>query len=128
MRQARAMRRHQAGMTLISWMLIFVVAGILIMAALKLFPVYMEHISLTSSLNSLSSDHSLRGASPVELRNALMRRLDINDVKRVKSEDVTIQRDGAVYRVDVNYEVVVPFVYNISFLVSFEDTAEVAAR
>lgn len=128
MKQMNVMKRRQAGMTLISWMAVFAIVGILAVAALKLFPVYMEHLSVNSSMDSLVSDQGLRGAGPGELREALARRLDINDVKRVKREDITIQRDGSIYRVNVAYEVVVPFVYNVSFLVSFDDTVEVAAR
>lgn len=127
MKQRNVMKR-QAGMTLISWMAVFAIAGFLAVAALKLFPVYMEHLGVKSSMDSLASDQALRGASPTELREALMRRLDINDVKRVKREDVTIQRDGSIYRVNVAYEVVVPFVSNVSFLVSFDETREVSAR
>lgn len=123
-----AVRRQQAGMTLISWVVVFAIAGVIAVTGLKLFPVYMEHLSVNSSMDSLVSDQGLRGAGPGELREALVRRLDINDVKRVKREDITIQRDGNIYRVNVAYEVVVPFVYNISFLVSFDDTVEVAAR
>lgn len=122
------MKQRQTGLTLVSWMAIFVVVGILLMGTLKLFPVYMEHMGVTSSLDSLTKDVSLRGASPPELRDALMKRLGINDVTRVKRDDVTIERDGAGYRLTITYEVVVPFVHNVSFLVSFEDVAEVAAR
>ncbi|WP_172600412.1 DUF4845 domain-containing protein [Sulfurivermis fontis] len=122
------MKQRQAGLTLVSWMVIFVIAGILAMGFLKLFPVYMEHLGVTSSLESLSTNPSLRGSSPAEIRDALMKRMEVNDVNRVKRDDITIERDGAVYKVTVAYEVVVPFVHNISFLVSFEDVAEVAAR
>jgi len=127
MKQMDVMKR-QAGMTLISWMVVFAIAGILAVAGLKLFPVYMDHLGVKSSMDSLASDQALRGAGPTELREALMRRLDVNDVKRVKREDVTIQRDGSIYRVNVAYEVVVPFVSNVSFLVSFDETREVSAR
>ncbi|MEW6646951.1 MAG: DUF4845 domain-containing protein [Pseudomonadota bacterium] len=122
------MKQRQAGLTLVSWMVIIVIAGVLAMGILKLFPVYMEHLGVTSSLDALAADSSLRGSSPPEIRAALMKRMEINDVDRVKREDVTIERDGNAYRVTVTYEVVVPFVHNISFLVNFEDVAEVAAR
>lgn len=127
MRQMSIAKR-QAGMTMISWVLVFSIAAIIGVTIIRLFPVYMEHLGVTSSLDSLSQDHSLRGATPNELREALMRRMDINDVKRVSREDISIERDGNTYRVSVDYEVVTPFVHNVSFLVSFADTAEVVIR
>ncbi|MFA5627812.1 MAG: DUF4845 domain-containing protein [Thiohalomonadaceae bacterium] len=121
-------KQSQAGMTLISWVLILAVAGILLMGVLRLFPVYMEHFNAASSLKSLSSDQGLQGSSPAEIRKALMKRLQINDVERVHPEDIIVERAGNVYRVTMEYEAVVPFIYNISFLVHFDDMAEVAAR
>lgn len=122
------MKQRQAGLTLVSWMVIIVIAGVLVMAMLKLFPVYMEHLSVASSLEALAGDASLHGSSASDIRNALMKRLEINNVNRVKREDITIERAGNAYRVTVAYEVVVPVVYNISFLLNFEDVAEVMAR
>jgi hypothetical protein len=128
MKQRSVTRQQQTGLTMISWMLVFVFIGVIAMTVIRLFPVYLEHMGVKSSLNSLLSDQSLRGAGPSELRNALMRRIDVNDVDRVKSEDITIQRDGNVYRVNIAYEVVVPFIQNVSFLVTFDDTVEVGVR
>lgn len=121
-------RQRQSGLTLISWMVIFAIIALLAMTVLKLFPVYMEHLNVTSSLNSLSSDTELRGAGPGELRETLVKRLDINDVKRVTRDNITIVRDGQMYSVNITYEVVVPFAYNVSFLINFDDTAEVSAQ
>ncbi len=124
----QATKSRQSGMTLISWMILLVILGVIAMSIIRLFPIYLEHMSVTSSMNSLQSDQALRGASQSEVRTALMRRMDVNDVDRVKSEDITIQRDGNVYRVNVAYEVVVPFIHNVSFLVTFDDTVEVGTR
>lgn len=128
MQQMSVMRQRQTGLTLISWMVILVLVGILAMTVIRLFPVYMEHLGVTSSMDSLKSDPDLQGAGVSEIRNGLMRRLDINDVKRVNADNVNITREGTMYRVNVAYEVVVPFIYNVSFLVSFDDTVEIGAR
>lgn len=122
------MKQRQAGLTLVSWMVIIVIAGVLVMPMLKLFPVYMEHLGVVSSLEALAGDASLHGSSAPDIRNALMKRLEINYVNRVKHEDITIERAGNAYRVTVAYEVVVPLVHNISFLLNFEDVAEVMAH
>lgn len=128
MRNGMTLPQHQRGLTMISWVIIIALASLLVVMGLKLFPVYMEHFSVSSSLKSLSTDDGLRGVSPGELRTALEKRLQINDVKSVDKDAITVARNGGVYEVNVAYEVQIPFVYNIDFLVSFDDTAEVAAR
>lgn len=120
--------RRQRGLTLISWMFIFAIAGFLGLMLLKLIPVYIEHFNVASSVSSLASDADLQGKSPSVLRDGLVKRLQINEVRNVHPEDILIARNGGVYEVTVDYEVVVPFVYNISFLVSFVDVAEVPVR
>jgi hypothetical protein len=122
-------RRHnQQGMTLISWLLVLGVGGVLLLGALRLAPVYMENFSVKSSLKSLQNDPDFRGNTVGELRASLKKRLDINDVTRVHSEDIAIERKGSVYHITVAYEAVVPFLYNIRFLVEFEEVVEVVAR
>lgn len=128
MKTMHVTKSRQLGTTLISWMVLLVILGVVAMSIIRLFPIYLEHMGVTSSMNSLQSDQSLRGGSQSEVRDALMRRMDVNDVDRVKSENVTIQRDGTVYRVNVAYEVVVPFIHNVSFLVTFDDTVELGTR
>ena len=121
-------RSKQRGMTAIGWMIIIALVALVVMLALKLFPLYMEHFSVSSSLDGLATDHDLVGAPPSKLRTSLMRRFDINNVQNVHKEDVSIQRDGAGYQVNVDYEVRVPFVYNVDLVVYFSDTAEVPGR
>lgn len=128
MQQMSVTRQRQAGLTLISWMVILVLVGILAMTVIRLFPVYIEHLGVTSSMDSLKSDPDLQGAGVSEIRNGLMRRLDVNDVKRVKADNINITREGTVYSVNVAYEVTVPFIYNVSFLMAFDDTVEIGAR
>jgi Tfp pilus assembly protein FimT len=121
-------RNRQRGMTAIGWMIIIALVALVVMLALKLFPLYLEHFSVTSSLDGLATDHDLVGAPPSALRTSLMRRFDINNVRNVHKEDVFIQRGGSGYQVNVDYEVRVPFVYNVDLVVTFSDTAEVPGR
>ena len=121
-------RRNQRGMTAIGWMIIIALVAFVAMLVLKLFPLYIEHFSVSSSLNGLASDTDLVGAPPSRLRSSLMKRFDINNVENVHKEDISIERGASGYRVNVDYEVRVPFIYNIDLVVSFYDVAEVPGR
>jgi hypothetical protein len=88
---------------------------------LILAPVYIESFSVASSLKSLKQDLELREKGPEQIYEALKRRFEINDISRVKKENVKITRSGALINVDVKYNAVVPLVSNISFLIAFEN-------
>lgn len=124
----RHMAQHQGGITMISWMILFVLVGFFAMMGIRLVPVYLEHFSVASSLKSLSEDTELRGKSPGELLNRLQRRLEVNEVTSVTADDISITREGDVNKVNVEYQVDTPFLYNIDFLIKFNDTVEVSAR
>ena len=128
MKQMQTMKKRQHGLTLISLIIIVMVVAFFAMMAVRLFPVYMEHFSVVSSMKSLGEDPELSGKSPTELLNRLQRRFEINDVSNVTADDVSITRNGDVYTVNVQYDVNTPFLYNIDFTVRFNDTTEVSAR
>ncbi|WP_303904961.1 DUF4845 domain-containing protein [Thiohalomonas denitrificans] len=116
---------RQQGITLISWIVILGVIAFLTMMVLKLFPIYIEHMAVNSSLESLASEGEPMG--PTEIRSKLVKRFNINDVKSVNRKNITIERGKGVYQVGIVYEVRTPFISNIDFVVSFDDHAEVRA-
>jgi len=128
MRQMATMQKGQRGITLVSLLIIVAVVAFFAMMAVRLFPVYMEHFSVVSSLKSLGDDQESKGKAPSELRNHLMRRFEINDVRSVSPDDITISRDGSVNTINIVYDVTVPFLYNIDFTVHFDDTVKVNDR
>lgn len=118
-------RDRQQGVTLISWIVILGVIAFLTTIVLRLFPVYIEHMAVTSSLESLAGEKEPMGAS--EIRTKLMKRFEINDVENVTRKDIKIESARGVYQVNIAYEVRTPFISNIDFVVSFDDHAEVRA-
>lgn len=100
-----------------------VVAGILLLLLFKLTPVYMEHFAVVSSLKSMEEEIGMRTKSPNELMRLLQKRFDINDIKRITQDDVTIKRQGRSTLITVAYEVQIPLVSNIDLLISFDNTA-----
>ena len=61
--------------------------------------------------------------SKAELLKFLSRRLEINDVHRVLPEDITIKKRPRETTIRVEYEVIVPLISNIDFLITFDEIA-----
>lgn len=117
--------RHQKGMTGISMALILVLVAFFAMVVLRLFPIYMEHFSVTSHLKSLSNEAGMSKKTNSEIISTLQKRFSIDDVKSVTDEHIFIDREkGGLVTVAVEYEVRTPAMSNVDMVVNFVDEVE----
>jgi hypothetical protein len=121
-------RKRQRGITLFGFVLTMFLIGFVAFTTLKLFPVYMENFSIRSSLESLEQERDKEYVGAAAVRTALLKRFQMNNVSQAGGDDISIVRDGQIYHVVVDYEVRIPFISNVSLLVSFNNSAEVFAR
>jgi hypothetical protein len=119
------MRRKQQGMTLIGMVIVAMIAGIFVLAAIRLVPVYLEYMKIDSSLDAMKRDLDGSNAGPGQIRTSLERRFDIEGVRNLTSKDVVIERTANGYRVQADYEGRTPFIANVYFLVDFDKSVEV---
>lgn len=112
-------------MTGIGLALIVAMAGLIGFAAIRLVPVYLTQMQVQRILNGVKDSHDSQGASPVEIRRAVSKGLDLNDVKHPAIRDFIIRQSDAGLTVGVAYEEVVPFIGNISLLVNFDNQVEI---
>ena len=117
--------QRQQGMTLIGMVLVALVAGIFVLAAIRLVPVYLEYMKVDSALNAMKSDLDGSNAGPGQIRSAVERRFDIDDVRSIRPRDLAIERTANGYQVSADYEGRAPFIGNIYFVVVFDKTVEV---
>ena len=115
--------KQQAGLSLLPVFFGLLITGLVVILGFKIVPLYMEHYGVASSLKSLEQEAGMRQKSTSELMTILKKRLDINDVRRVSREDITIKKQPRETTVRVAYEVQVPLVGNVDLLVIFDDTA-----
>jgi hypothetical protein len=122
------MRHDERGMTLISWIFVLAVAFLFGLAGLRLVPVYLEYLKITSSLNSVQKEFSGQTATVNDLRTALSKRFDIEDVHVITKQDVKIDRGAGGYMLRAKYEHRTPFVANIGFIVAFDKSVQIASQ
>ncbi len=116
--------RQHAGMTPMATFVIIIIVGFGVYLALKIVPLYLEYFNVASSINSLQDDPDLRMKSTRQVRDLIRKRFDINDVKRVKPQDVKITKSGGGVVVIVQYEARVSIVANIDLVASFHKRNE----
>lgn len=117
--------RRQQGMTLIGMVIVAMIAGIFVLAAIRLIPIYLEYMKIDAALDAMKIDLDGSNAGPGQIRTSLERRFDIDDVKSIRSRDVVIERTANGYVVRADYEGRTPFIANVYFLVDFDKSVEV---
>lgn len=106
-----------------STVIIVIMFGLFLTTALKITPAYLDNNIIVNAMEGVAANNELADMSVNEVRSALMRTLNTNNVK-LDAQSITIVRIGNQEFVDINYETTVPLFYNISALVSFSNRFE----
>lgn len=118
-------KHKQQGMTLIGLIIMFVFIGFLLLAVLRVFPLYYENNSVTAALQSFSEEFKSEPNMPLsKMRTNLQRRLEVQDVRNLNAKDIKFTRSRNGYTVDASYHPVVNYIGNINFMLDFEHVIE----
>ncbi len=116
--------KKQQGLTFISWLVILIVAGFFVMVGLKIAPVYIEHFAIKAALESVKEEPFAARKSVRELKNMIMRRLDINNIRYLTNDNISVTRDKGKTTIRITYEQRRDIVYNAALVMEFDDAVE----
>jgi Tfp pilus assembly protein PilE len=118
------MRHRQRGMTFIGLLIIMAMAGVLVYAGIRLTPVYLNYMKIARTMDSVATE--MQG-NPDEagIRRSLERHWEIEDIGRVDSTDVQIQKGEDGLTLHVAYDDQVPFIANVSLIAHFDKTVTI---
>lgn len=120
------LNKYQKGISFWSFSFAMFLIGFTAYTIFKIFPIYMEDFNVTAAIESVKKDtEEFHGAMSVH--QAIMKRLAVNNVTRITKDDLSVTRDGQTYLVNIDYDVIIPFVGNISLLLTFSHSASVRA-
>ena len=118
----------QSGMTFIG--LVLIIAAIVFVAtiAIKLYPPYVEFLTIKKAITKVANDPSFAEMSPKQIKESFGKSATIDSIRVITSNDLTIAKgsDGKPV-VSVEYQVVVPLVGNVSALLDFNASSDLNA-
>jgi hypothetical protein len=114
------MRYRERGVTFLGWLIILVPVALLLYAAMRLVPVYLEYMKIARTLEQLTSESVGDGSDPRSLRYSIEKRFDVEDVHVITADDIKITKEGGGYKVQASYEATAPYVSNVYLLVVFD--------
>lgn len=115
----------QSGFTLVGLIVVFAVIGVIALSVIKVFPMYMEHFSVSKAIEALEQDKDIGKMSAGQVRNLLIKKLDVNQVTSVKPAHIKITKIAGVLNVIVEYERRENYFGNLDIVARFKDEFEV---
>jgi hypothetical protein len=122
------MKRTQRGMTLIGFIMVLAVVGILVYMGMKVIPMYSEYYSLKQALAGLAKQPNITDNEPAMIKDLLFRRLDISYANSIKPENVKIVRKDAGFVMTVDYESRKPLIAQLDVVGKFHAEQELRRR
>ena len=113
------MQSRQGGMTLIGFLFVLTAALFVAYIGMKLVPVYLNHFSVVSVLESMAEESGAANMSEGRIRDLLSRKFTTSYVKHVRPQDVQIVRGGGT-RLVATYEVRVSLIGNLDAVAKFQ--------
>ena len=84
-------RHRQRGMTMIGWLVLLVLIGVIALVSLKLIPAYMEFYTILQSVESVHAQATPQ-MSAREVQSALAKRFNVNNVESLDAKDIKVTR------------------------------------
>ncbi|MFI4889953.1 MAG: DUF4845 domain-containing protein [Steroidobacterales bacterium] len=118
------MRHRQRGITFIGLLFLIALVGLPVYAVIRLVPVYLNYMSVSRSMESLKTE--FRGApDPSGIRRSLEKHFQIDDTTGIEAKEIEITKDGSGVTVHAAYDDKVPYIGNVSLVVSFDKTVTI---
>ncbi len=124
MQLSAASRRREGGVTVLGALILIAFIGLFLYAGIRLTPAYLEYMNVSKALNSLATQVDA-SATPDQIRRALEKQFDIDDVRSLDWRDIELSKSGGTWTVHAAYDAHAPYISNVSFAVHFEKTVTV---
>ena len=119
----QAMNR-QRGLTVTGMILASTVVVLLLLAAFKIVPVYVEYFAIQKAFKALATDPALRGGNRRQVEGAWVARASVDDVRAITPDQIVITKQGDGIVVSAEYEKKVHLFYNVSACFDFKPSSE----
>ena len=118
------MIQHQRGMTIWGWLFVLGTIGFMALVAMKLFPIYLENMSVKRAINQVATVDGASAMNKKAAWGALVKQFYVDEVKNVSEENVAVEvNDDGVKELIIAYEVRTAMMFNVDIVVWFEERA-----
>ncbi|HEX6550766.1 MAG TPA: DUF4845 domain-containing protein [Gammaproteobacteria bacterium] len=122
-------RNSQAGLTMISWVILIALIGFVALFGFKLVPVYMDYMTINAALTNVAKN-TAEGTSASSIHSAIEKQFNVNDVEVISADNVKIGTDPNTNNLTLtlDYDARTGFVANVDLIAHFHKVYQVAAH
>ncbi len=128
MKKMTGIGHRQRGVTFTGWLTILALIGFFVMLVLKIGPIYMENFTVKDIVSSLKEEPLITKKSTAEVKNMIMKRIDLNGIYDLPRDRVTVKKKRGVMTISIDYTVQKNMAGNIDILVTFSEKIELISN
>ena len=114
---------RQRGITLVGWLVLLIPLALVVYAGVRLVPVYLNYLNVSHTLEEVAGAYQGGSAVSVDqIREAIAKHFEIDEVTYPTVRDITITRDGSGWHVEAAYYDYAPLFASVSLQVQFDKT------
>jgi len=118
-------RRRQRGITVLGFLILAALFGVIGLAAIKVTPMYIKNMRLSKVLEDTQQELNGKGANPQNIRVEIAKRFSIEDINLPMESIKITQNKTNGYSVRIDYENRVPYIADIWLLIVFDKQVEI---
>ena len=118
-------RTRQAGITVIGFLILACLVGVVGLAAIKVTPMYINNMRLSRTMTDVQGELNGTGANPQSIRVALAKRFSIEDIDLPQDAIKINQSRNGGYTLHIQYENRAPYAADLWLVVAFDKQVEI---
>lgn len=119
--------KSQLGISSLGLLVVLALAGLGLLSAFKLGPLYLDNYFIRGAINSMAKEN-IDEMSEGQIRRKLSDYFTVNNIRDVDTKAIKVERDKKGTRIILNYEKRVDFLGNVDVVVSFENRFDTAGQ
>lgn len=119
---------HQRGASALTVLIMVLFFGSLLILGMRLGPAYMNDITIREALESLDDIEGLSRMAPAQIRILIGRRLSVNNIRGFDDKAVTVDKNGDLVVINIDYEVRNNLFSNVDAVIHFQHNYEMKGQ
>ncbi|CAA0100333.1 Uncharacterised protein [BD1-7 clade bacterium] len=115
----------QSGMTVIGFLIVVVIVASLATISVKMLPAYADYYMYRDLFDRVAETPNIRSMTNSQIEATIIKRMQTNQLKTLKMDDVFIGDDGGLLVLEFAYKVEKHIGGNVDVVMTFEYTKEI---
>ena len=116
---------RQRGISLLPLLIVLSVSAFFLNCAIRLIPIYVDNITVRSTLSRLAEGAELATMTKSEIRRKLNKHFEVNNVRGKPAQSISVEKTVDTTFININYEQRVNIIFNIDAVVVFKNQLDI---